>query len=210
MKDGIEPAQGRDLAAAMRSARPARRWRPRASTGSTSSSARDTWLFSHQRRHRRVHGVRRRRADAAGLRGRAAGALRSARASRPGTRTGSPLIGEVGELVITEPMPSMPVFFWDDQDGARCARPTSRCTPASGATATGSRSPTAAPRSSTAAPTRRSTAAACGWARARSTARCSSLDEITDALVVDVPRDGRGLDAAVRRARATARSSTTT
>ncbi|MEN0012427.1 MAG: acetoacetate--CoA ligase, partial [Solirubrobacteraceae bacterium] len=27
---------------------------------------------------------------------------------------GHPLVGEVGELVITEPMPSMPVFFWND------------------------------------------------------------------------------------------------
>ncbi len=32
---------------------------------------------------------------------------------------GNPLIGEVGELVITEPMPSMPVFFWGDADGTR-------------------------------------------------------------------------------------------
>jgi acetoacetyl-CoA synthetase len=32
---------------------------------------------------------------------------------------GEPLIGEVGELVITEPMPSMPVFFWGDPDGER-------------------------------------------------------------------------------------------
>ncbi|HEY5431536.1 MAG TPA: acetoacetate--CoA ligase [Solirubrobacteraceae bacterium] len=32
---------------------------------------------------------------------------------------GQPLVGEVGELVITEPMPSMPVFFWGDDDGAR-------------------------------------------------------------------------------------------
>ena len=32
---------------------------------------------------------------------------------------GRPLIGEVGELVITEPMPSMPVFFWGDEDGSR-------------------------------------------------------------------------------------------
>jgi len=30
-----------------------------------------------------------------------------------------PLIGEVGELVITTPMPSMPVAFWDDPDGSR-------------------------------------------------------------------------------------------
>jgi acetoacetyl-CoA synthetase len=35
--------------------------------------------------------------------------------------TGTPLIGEVGELVITRPMPSMPVMFWNDPDGARYA-----------------------------------------------------------------------------------------
>ena len=28
-------------------------------------------------------------------------------------------IGEVGELVITEPMPSMPLFLWGDEDGSR-------------------------------------------------------------------------------------------
>jgi acetoacetyl-CoA synthetase len=32
---------------------------------------------------------------------------------------GNDLIDEVGELVITEPMPSMPIFFWDDPDGER-------------------------------------------------------------------------------------------
>ena len=32
---------------------------------------------------------------------------------------GRPLVGEVGELVITEPMPSMPIFFWGDPDGSR-------------------------------------------------------------------------------------------
>jgi acetoacetyl-CoA synthetase len=32
---------------------------------------------------------------------------------------GRPLVGEQGELVITEPMPSMPVAFWNDPDGAR-------------------------------------------------------------------------------------------
>ena len=32
---------------------------------------------------------------------------------------GRPLIDEVGELVITEPMPSMPIFFWGDDDGER-------------------------------------------------------------------------------------------
>jgi acetoacetyl-CoA synthetase len=33
--------------------------------------------------------------------------------------SGKPLIGEVGELVVTEPMPSMPVFMWGDSDGSR-------------------------------------------------------------------------------------------
>ncbi len=32
---------------------------------------------------------------------------------------GQPVIGVAGELVITKPMPSMPVFFWNDPDGAR-------------------------------------------------------------------------------------------
>jgi acetoacetyl-CoA synthetase len=32
---------------------------------------------------------------------------------------GEPLVNEVGELVLTEPMPSMPLFFWGDEDGSR-------------------------------------------------------------------------------------------
>lgn len=32
---------------------------------------------------------------------------------------GNELIGEVGELVCTEPLPSMPLFFWGDEDGSR-------------------------------------------------------------------------------------------
>ncbi|RZU73367.1 acetoacetyl-CoA synthetase [Micromonospora kangleipakensis] len=32
---------------------------------------------------------------------------------------GTPVIGELGELVITAPMPSMPVGFWNDPDGVR-------------------------------------------------------------------------------------------
>ncbi|ALG83852.1 acetoacetate--CoA ligase [Gordonia phthalatica] len=33
--------------------------------------------------------------------------------------SGQPLVDEVGEMVITEPMPSMPVMFWNDPDGER-------------------------------------------------------------------------------------------
>jgi len=32
---------------------------------------------------------------------------------------GEPVIGELGELVITKPMPSMPVGLWNDHDGSR-------------------------------------------------------------------------------------------
>jgi acetoacetyl-CoA synthetase len=32
---------------------------------------------------------------------------------------GIPQIDQVGELVITEPMPSMPIYFWNDPDGER-------------------------------------------------------------------------------------------
>lgn len=28
-------------------------------------------------------------------------------------------VGEVGEMVVTQPMPSMPVFFWNDPDGSK-------------------------------------------------------------------------------------------
>ena len=32
---------------------------------------------------------------------------------------GNPIVGELGELVIRQPMPSMPVGFWNDPDGSR-------------------------------------------------------------------------------------------
>jgi len=32
---------------------------------------------------------------------------------------GQPVIGELGELVVTEPMPSMPLYFWNDPGGSR-------------------------------------------------------------------------------------------
>ena len=146
MKDGVEPGAGRDLS----------RLRAVGSTGSPLSPegfdwiyehvGSDTWLFSTSGGTDLctafVGGV----ATAARLPRRAPGAARSAPRSRPGTRTATPLVGEVGELVVTEPMPSMPVFFWGDATAAATAPPTSSTTPASGATATGSRSPPAAPR----------------------------------------------------------------
>ncbi len=32
---------------------------------------------------------------------------------------GRPVVGQVAELVVTEPMPSMPLYFWNDPDGKR-------------------------------------------------------------------------------------------
>jgi acetoacetyl-CoA synthetase len=32
---------------------------------------------------------------------------------------GNAVVDEVGELVVTQPMPSMPVYFWGDEDGSR-------------------------------------------------------------------------------------------
>ncbi|MGY5014915.1 acetoacetate--CoA ligase [Streptomyces sp. 900105755] len=35
------------------------------------------------------------------------------------SEAGERVVGEVGEMVVTRPMPSMPLFFWGDEDGAR-------------------------------------------------------------------------------------------
>lgn len=32
---------------------------------------------------------------------------------------GTPVVAEVGELVVTRPMPSMPIYFWDDPGNGR-------------------------------------------------------------------------------------------
>ncbi len=69
---------------------------------------------------------------------------------------GKPVIGELGELVITAPMPSMPVGFWgDDGPGSATGRRTSTCTRAYGGTVTGSPSPSGAAASSPGARTPR-------------------------------------------------------
>ena len=124
-------------------------------------------------RDRHVHGVRRRRADAAGLPRRAAGAVAGRQRVEAWDPDGNELIDEVGELVITEPMPSMPVFFWGDEDGSRLRGLVLLDVSGDLAPRRLDRDHLAGRRrSSTGARTRRSTAAACGWGPARSTARC--------------------------------------
>jgi acetoacetyl-CoA synthetase len=118
MKDGVEPGAGRDLSA-LRSV---------GSTGSPLSPegfqwvydhvGEDTWLFSTS------GGTDVCTAFVGGcvllpvylgeLQARSLGAdLHSF------DEQGNALVGEVGELVLTQPMPSMPIFFWNDPDGER-------------------------------------------------------------------------------------------
>jgi acetoacetyl-CoA synthetase len=118
MKSGIDPAEGRDLS----------KLRSVGSTGSPLSPegfqwvydhvGRDTWLFSTSGGTDMctafVGGVPTLPVHLGEMQGRSLGAKVEA-----WDEEGNSLIGEVGELVITEPMPSMPIFFWGDEDGSR-------------------------------------------------------------------------------------------
>jgi acetoacetyl-CoA synthetase len=118
MKGDVVPAQGRDLGALR-------------SVGSTGSPLapegfawvyeqldRDTWLFSTSGGTDMctafVGGVATLPVYLGELQARSLGA--SVEAWSP---SGESLVDEVGELVITEPMPSMPLYFWGDEDGSR-------------------------------------------------------------------------------------------
>jgi acetoacetyl-CoA synthetase len=118
MKAGIEPAAGRDLGAL-------------GSVGSTGSPlapegfqwvydelGADTWLFSTSGGTdvctAFVGGVPTLPVYRGELQARALGA-----AVEAWDEEGRSLVGRVGELVITRPMPSMPVCFWNDPDGER-------------------------------------------------------------------------------------------
>ena len=99
----------------------------------------------HQRRHRRVHCVRRRLPAAARIRGRDPVPRVGLRGRGMG-RAGWSFTDELGELVLTQPLPSMPLYLWETPTGSATARAISRRTRASGATATGLGSPRAAER----------------------------------------------------------------
>src|SRR3954471_3361162 len=113
MKAGVEPASGRDLS----------KLRAVGSTGSPLSPAgfrwvyehvgADTWLFSTSGGTDLctafVGGVPELPVYEGELQARALGA-----AIESWSPEGRPLTGEVGELVITQPMPSMPIYFWGD------------------------------------------------------------------------------------------------
>ncbi|MEZ5122247.1 MAG: acetoacetate--CoA ligase [Solirubrobacterales bacterium] len=118
MKAGVEPGAGRDLSALR-------------SVGSTGSPlapegfdwvyehvGADTWLFSTSGGSdvctAFVGGVPTLPVYEGELQARSLGAR-----IESFDEQGTPLIGEVGELVITEPLPSMPLYLWNDPDGAR-------------------------------------------------------------------------------------------
>ncbi|HYI80419.1 MAG TPA: acetoacetate--CoA ligase [Thermoleophilaceae bacterium] len=118
MKDGVEPGAGRDLSA-LRSV---------GSTGSPLSPegfqwvydhvGEDTWLFSTSGGTdvctAFVGGCVLLPVHLGELQARSLGAdLHSF------DEEGNALVGEVGELVLTQPMPSMPIFFWNDPEGER-------------------------------------------------------------------------------------------
>ena len=118
MKAGVEPAEGRDLSAL----------RSLGATGSPLSPegfewvydqlGADTWLFSTSGGTdvctAFVGGVPILPVYRGELQARSLGC--AVAAFDP---DGREVVDEVGELVITEPMPSMPVFFWGDSDGER-------------------------------------------------------------------------------------------
>ena len=118
MKDGVEPGAGRDLS----------RLGAVGSTGSPLSPegfdwvyehvGDETWLFSTSGGTDLctafVGGVSLLPVYRGELQGRALGA-----AVEAWDEEGNSVVDEVGELVVTEPMPSMPVFFWGDPDGSR-------------------------------------------------------------------------------------------
>jgi acetoacetyl-CoA synthetase len=118
MKAGVEPGEGRDLSAL----------RAVGSTGSPLSPegfrwvyehvGADTWLFSTSGGTDLctafVGGVPELPVYEGELQARALGA-----AIESWDPDGRALVGEVGELVITKPMPSMPLYFWGDDNGSR-------------------------------------------------------------------------------------------
>ena len=189
MKAGAEPGEGRDLSRL-------------AAVGSTGSPlapegfqwiydhvGEDTWLFSTSGGTdvctAFVGGVPTLPVYRGELQARSLGC-----AVEAWNEAGEPVVDEVGELVITEPMPSMPVCFWGDEGGARYRESYFETFPgvwrhgdwieitSRGTAIIYGRSDSTINRSGVRMGTSEIYRAV------------ASLDEITDALVVDVPRPG--------------------
>jgi acetoacetyl-CoA synthetase len=103
---------------------------------------------------------------------------------------GKPLIDEVGELVITQPMPSMPIYLWGDQDGSRLRESYFDFYPGVWRHGDWIR---ITPRGTAVIYGRSDSTINRGGVRMGTSEIYSavlSLDEVTDALVIDMPREG--------------------
>ncbi|MDQ3721032.1 MAG: acetoacetate--CoA ligase [Actinomycetota bacterium] len=118
MKEGTEPARGRDLSALEAVGSTGSPLSPEGFGWVYDKLGEDTWLFSTSGGTdvctAFVGGVPVLPVYRGELQARSLGC-----AVEAWDEDGNPQIGEVGELVITEPMPSMPIFFWGDGDGSR-------------------------------------------------------------------------------------------
>jgi acetoacetyl-CoA synthetase len=118
MKSGVEPTAGRDLS----------RLRSVGSTGSPLSPEGFDWIYARLGEHVWLFSISGGTdvctAFVGGVptlpvyRGEIQGPILGVKVESWDPE-GRPLIGAVGELVVTEPMPSMPLYFWGDPDGAR-------------------------------------------------------------------------------------------
>jgi acetoacetyl-CoA synthetase len=118
MKAGVQPASGRDLSALKAVGSTGSPLSPEGFRWVYEQVGSDTWLFSTSGGTDLctafVGGVPLEPVYEGELQARALGA-----AVESWDPEGVAHIGEVGELVLTEPMPSMPIYFWGDEDGSR-------------------------------------------------------------------------------------------
>lgn len=118
MKEGVEPAAGRNLSALQAVGSTGSPLSPEGFNWVYEKLSADTWLFSTSGGTdvctAFVGGVPTLPVYVGELQGRSLGA-----ALESWDEDGHPQVGEVGELVLTEPMPSMPIFFWDDPEGSK-------------------------------------------------------------------------------------------
>src|SRR5919199_1999323 len=118
MKAEVEPGDGRDLGALRSVGSTGSPLSPRGLQWGYDHVGRDTWLFSTSGGTDMctafVGGVPTLPVHLGELQAPSLGAKVEAF-----DEEGNSLVGEVGELVITEPMPSMPIFLWGDEDGSR-------------------------------------------------------------------------------------------
>ncbi len=118
MKAGVEPGAGRDLSALEAIGSTGSPLSPEGFDWIYEHIGGDTWLFSTSGGTDLctafVGGVATLPVYRGELQARALGA-----AVEAWSEAGEPVVEEVGELVVTEPMPSMPIYFWGDEDGSR-------------------------------------------------------------------------------------------